>query len=346
VRERYDRINVPALHIAGWYDVFISGSIRNFIELNKRRKEKPAADRAEQKLIVGPWFHLPWKSQVGCCDFGADAANIVNTAQLNWFDQHLKGIEEEKDDSLDVSIFVMNSNKWHSLDDWPPHTVYPTQFYIHSNGRANTKDGDGTLSRKIPSDEPWDSFIYDPANPVFSIGGHSCCFDLVAPMGPCDQRPNQARNDVLVYTTEPFHSDTKLLGQIHVKLFAASTAYDTDFTVTVSEVHTCGKAINLVNGILRASRRESLIHPRKIEPGTVYEYNIKVGWTAALIKRGNRIRLELSSSNFPHYNINPNTGMSATSGDVQNLTPARQTIFHDSRYPSYVALPISTGHDF
>jgi putative CocE/NonD family hydrolase len=165
-------------------------------------------------------------------------------------------------------------------------------------------------------------------------------------MGPCDQRPNQARNDVLVYTTEPFHSDTKLLGQIHVKLFAASTAYDTDFTVTVSEVHTCGKAINLVNGILRASRRESLIHPRKIEPGTVYEYNIKVGWTAALIKRGNRIRLELSSSNFPHYNINPNTGMSATSGDVQNLTPARQTIFHDSRYPSYVALPISTGHDF
>lgn len=345
VRERYDNINVPALHIGGWYDIFIAGTIKNFIELNKRKKQKSGADRAEQKLLVGPWYHLPWQSQMGCCDFGTEAVNVVNAAQLSWFNRHLKGLEQESKQQ-DVSVFLMNANKWQPLEDWPPHTVYPTNFYLHSNGRANTKDGDGALSRKLPADEAWDSFIYDPSFPVFSLGGRSCCFDLVAPMGPRDQRPNQSRNDVLVYTTEAFHSDTTLMGQITLKLFAASTAYDTDFTVTVSEVHQCGKAVNLANGILRASRRESLIHPRKIEPNAVNEYNIKVGWTAALIKKGNRVRVELSSSNFPHYNINPNNGGSANKADIQDRIPARQTIFHDSRYPSHLVLPISTAHDF
>lgn len=342
IRERYDEIMIPILHIGGWYDVFISGTIKNFVELNRKTKEESEKpQRGKQKLIIGPWYHLPWQSQFGSVDFGDEAGNIVDAAQLKWFNQILKH-EEVSVDKPDhnASIFILNANKWQTTAEWPPRYATPTMFYLHSNGSANSLSGDGKLSKDPPTDEPWDSYIYDPASPVPSLGGHSCCVDFISPMGPRDQRPNQFRNDVLVYTTEPLASDMTIMGQVIAKIHASSTAIDTDFTVTLSDVYECGKAINLANGIIRASRRDSLIHPRDMEPGTVYEFTIKVGWTAALITKGHRIRMEISSSNFPHYSINTNTGTPVKDAELLDAIPARQTIFHDSQHLSHILLPL------
>ena len=337
IRTRYGQVQVPALNFSGWYDVFMNGAIENFVGMRKRGGTEVA--RKGQKLFVGPWIHLPWEQKVGEMDFGAEATNPVDELQLRWFDYWLKGKSNGVDKDPAVRVFVMGANKWRAADDWPIPGTQFTEFYLHSRGAANTRYGNGWLSTEKPgADQAPDRFRYDPANPVPSKGGHSCCTADTAPVGPFDQAAIQERADVLVYTTPPLKQPVEVTGPITVTLYASSSAKDTDFTAKLTDVHPDGKAILLNNGILRASFRKSLEHPEPIEPGKIYAYDISIWPTSNLFKAGHRIRLEISSSNFPHYDRNPNTGRRF--GLDSEMAVADQVIYHDPEHPSKIVLPI------
>jgi putative CocE/NonD family hydrolase len=337
IRTRYHDVQVPALNFAGWYDVFLSGGIENFVGMRKGGGTE--ASRNGQHLLVGPWIHFPWVQKVGEIDFGPEARNPVDDLQLRWFDHWLKGIDNGVDREKPVRVFVMGANKWREADDWPiPGTVF-TDYYLGSLGQANTRYGNGSLDAAKPAaGEPGDHYRYDPNNPVPSLGGHSCCTPKVAPLGPYDQAEIEDRADVLVYSTRPLTGPLEVTGPVKVVLYAASSADDTDFTVKLVDVHPDGKAYNLGNGIIRASSRETLEHRRAIEPGKVYEYTIELWPTSNLFAAGHQIRLEISSSNFPHYDRNPNTF--AKPGTSTAMVTADQTVLHDAEHPSRLVLPV------
>jgi putative CocE/NonD family hydrolase len=283
---------------------------------------------------------MPWRQQVGEVDFGDDARNCADALQVLWLDRHLRGESNQLDQEAPVALFIMGENKWRFENEWPLKRAKATKFYLHSGGRANSLNGDGRLDQFTPEDELTDIFTYDPRNPVMSIGGHSCCVDSLTPMGAFDQRPQEMRNEVLIYTTETLAEDVEVVGTVTATLYAASTAVDTDFTAKLVDVHPCGMAINVAEGIIRARFRESLEQPSLIEPDQVYEYNILVGSTAMVFKAGHRIRVEISSSNFPAFDRNSNSGKPLTQTSPADWFVATQTVFHDNRYPSHVILPV------
>lgn len=338
IRTRYEKIAVPALHIAGWYDIFLEGAIENFKGLQAGADGERA--RKNQKLVIGPWFHMPWHQKVGGRDFGVDARNCVDALQVLWLDRHLRGERNQLDEEPPVALFIMGENKWRFEHEWPLQRAQPTQFFLHSQGRANSLNGNGRLDRTTPGTELPDIFTYDPRNPVLSVGGHSCCVDIVAPMGVFDQRSQEYRNDVLIYSTEALPEDVEVTGAVEVVLYAASTVTDTDFTAKLVDVCACGDAFNVAEGIIRARFRESLEHPTPIEPGRVYEYRILIGSTANVFKAGHQIRVEISSSNFPTFARNTNSGKRLAESGPADWLVATQTVFHDDRYPSHIVLPI------
>lgn len=329
---------LPAFHIGGWYDIFLEGTLRNFCRI--RREARDERVRKAQKLMIGPWYHMPWTSIVGEVDFGQEAANVVNEAQLRWFQYWLQGIDNGILDEAPISIFVMGENRWRQEHEWPLARTQFTPLYLHSNGRANTLNGDGWLDTAPPDGELPDIYVYSPFDPVVSLGGHSCCIPALAPMGPRDQRPVELRNDVLVYSTPPLTEDVEVTGPVEAVLYASSSADDTDFTVKLVDVYPDGRAINLIEGIQRASFRESNEHPTPIVPGEIYQYRFQVGSTSNVFKQGHRIRIEISSSHFPVFDLNLNVfrlTRDATYADARNAT---QRIFHDADHPSHVVLPI------
>jgi putative CocE/NonD family hydrolase len=336
IRERWRDVTVPALNLAGWYDVFLKGSIENFAGM--RREGGTEAARSGQRLVIRPYWHVPWGTKVGEVEFGPDATNKTAETQIRFFDRWLKGRGDTADKDPPVRVFVMGANTWREAEDWPIPGTRFTTFYLHSRGSANALYGNGRLSPEAPADEPPDRFVYDPANPVPSKGGHSCCFAEVAPVGPFDQTDIEKRADVLVYSTPPLEEAVEVTGPITVTLHAATSAPDTDWTAKLVDVFPDGKAINLNNGIVRARYRASLERPEPIEPGRAYEYKIEVWPTSNLFAAGHQIRLEISSSNFPHYDRNLNTGR-LIGIDAQMLS-AQQTVYHDRERPSSVALPI------
>jgi len=231
---------------------------------------------------------------------------------------------------------VMGDNAWRQEDDWPLARAKYSPFYMHSGGKANTLNGDGILSQISPaSEERTDSFVYDPNDPVPTRGGSQLGPN---PTGPCDQRPVETRQDVLVYTSEPFTGELEITGPLSARLFAASSATDTDFTVKLVDVWPNGYAQNIQDGIIRARYRNSKTHPSLLAPGEVYEYTIDLWATSHVVKPGHRLRVEVSSSNFPHYDRNLNTG--GPLFKESNFKRATQTIFHDAAHPSRVILPI------
>ena len=200
---------MPALNFSGWYDVFMNGAIENFVGMRAKGGNEVA--RKGQKLVVGPWIHLPWVQKVGEVDFGPEAVNPVDELQLNWFDHWLKGKSNAVATDPPVRVFVMGANKWRAAQDWPIPGTQFTEYDLHSGGAANTRYGNGWLSTEKPTpDEAPDRYRYDPANPVPSKGGHSCCTSDTAPVGPFDQAPIQERADVLVYTTPPLEKPAPL----------------------------------------------------------------------------------------------------------------------------------------
>ncbi|MBV9336072.1 MAG: CocE/NonD family hydrolase [Solirubrobacterales bacterium] len=336
IRGRYRDITVPALNFDGWYDIFINGALQNFNGM-RTQGGSPAARQGTQ-LVVGPWLHIPWSQTVGQIDFGPQAANPIDQLQLNWFDYWLKGIQNGINKQSKVRIFVMGADKWRTSNTWPlPGTRY-VKYYLHSLGAANSAKGNGSLTttKAGPREAATDHYVYNPLKPVPSIGGR---FQSSVPGGPFDQRPLLGRKDILVFTTPPLRQRLAIIGPITVTLYASSSARDTDWTAKLDDVYPNGTSMLIEYGIQRARYRNSETHPTLIHPGRVYKYTIHVWPTANLFKPGHRIRLEISSSNFPMYDRNPNTGDPFAQDAI--LKTAKQTIYHDSAHSSEMTLPIA-----
>ena len=327
VDEDFSRITVPALHTGGWYDIFHAGTVASF----------RAMGPAPQKLLLGPWQHSPWRAiTVGPRqDAGA---NEVDDWHLRFFDDVLKG---ERTGIFDFPgrVFVLGED-WRDVDGWPPSQSVETAYYLHSGGRANSAYGDGTLSLDAPTDEQADVFVYDPLMPSTSFGGHSCCSEEVAPMGPADQEPHEASKGVLVYTTRPLDRELVLLGDAAVDLYASSTALDTDFTARLCVVDRGGTSTNLKEGIIRARFRDSFSQPSLLEPGEVYSFTIPLGPVGIHLEPGQRIRLDIASSDFPQWDRNLNTGGALGMEPASAAVVATQAVFHDGARPSRLLLPV------
>lgn len=292
-----------------------------------------------QKLLVGPWAHLfpynaPTSRGTGDIDFGDNAEIELKETQLRWFDHWLKGIDTGMTDEPPVKLFVMGENVWRDENEWPLARTRYTPYYFHSQGQANSVAGDGSLGPAAPAEEPPDRFMYDPADPVPTRGGNT----LIIAVGVQDQRDVEARQDVLVYTGEPLSEPLEVTGPITVKLFAATSAPDTDFTAKLVDVRPGGYARNLADGIIRGRYRTSRTFPALLQPGAVTEFTIDLWATSHVFLPGHRIRVDISSSNFPRFDRNLNTGEDQATGN--RFQSAHQTVFHDSRYPSHILLPV------
>ena len=340
IEENYPKIGVPAFHIGGWYDIFLGGTIRNYLGM----REKGATEEARrgQKLLIGPWQHTNrGTSVVGSHYFGlaADSMGIdIDGMHFRWFDHWLKGIDNGVMDEPPVRIFVMGDNVWRDEQEWPLARAQSANYYFHSQGKANGLGGNGTLSTQPLGEEPPDVFLYNPADPVPTRGGALCCIPYFAAGGAFEQREIEAREDVLVYSTPPLEREVEVTGPISVTLWAATSATDTDFTAKLVDVCEHGCARNLSDGIIRARYRDSSSSPSLVEPGKAYRYTIDLWATSNVFKKGHCIRVEVSSSNFPRFDRNTNTGNLVA--EDANFKPAMQTILHDSHHPSHITLPI------
>ena len=336
IERKFHEIAVPALEMGGWFDLYAARSFDNWNGLRERGKS-PEARRS--KLIVGPWpHHLSLSTHTGDVDFGAQSMVDLEALEQRWFDYWLKGIDTGIVDEPPLRLFIMGINEWRDEHEWPLARTDWQEWHLRSGGNANPAGGDGTLALEGADGEPPDQFVYDPEYPVQTLGGNNCCSPDIVPWGPYDQRPVEMRRDVLCYTSEPLTADTEITGPIKLMLYAASDAPDTDWTAKLVDVSETGYAMNLCDGILRARYRESLSDPTLIEPGTVYEYTIEVGVTANVFRQGHRIRLEISSSNFPRFDRNPNTGHAI--GVDADMRAARQTVHHSREHPSRILLPV------
>ncbi len=343
VRGKHQQVTVPTFNVGGWYDIFLQDTISNFTSM---RQHGSTPEARQSKLLIGPWTHGGVTNPIGELNFGFGAtAAYINlqsdflSLQLRWFDHWLKGIDTGMLNEAPIKLFVMGANIWRDEHEWPLARAVETRYYLHSGGHANTLHGDGTLSTEAPATESPDEYAYDPANPVITRGG-ALLMSPEYPPGPRDQRSNESRQDVLVYTTPPLEKDVEVTGPITVRLWAISSTPDTDFVARLVDVHPNGFAQNLTDGIIRAryrnfSKGEA---PTLIEPGKPYEYEIDLWATSNVFKAGHRIRVDITSSNFPRWDRNLNTG--APLGTDDTPVVARQTILHDREHPSYIVLPI------
>ena len=333
VRDKWDQVCVPAFAVSGWYDIFAKAVLEHTNAVRKLSKFEQV--RRQQYVIMGPWSHGIGPATVGEVNFGPRAKIRLRELESRWFDYWLKGKDTKVEQWPALRIFVMGRNDWRDENEWPLKRTQFTPYYLHSSGSANTLTGDGHLDRAAPEDESLDHFIYDPNDPVPTLGG---CNLTACPIGPHDQTPAEKRSDVLVYTSEPIEKELEVTGPVKVILYAASSAPDTDWTGKLVDVHPDGRAFNLCDGIIRARYRESEQKLSLIEPGKVYRYEIDLWVTSNVFLPGHKIRLEVSSSNFPHFDRNPNTGHKF--GSDSELHTAAQTIYHDADHPSHILLPV------
>jgi len=334
MRCAHEALTIPIFHIGGWYDIFAGGTLSDYVGIRE-------GGNTHQRALIGPWIHGEYDSLAGEVDFGIQSHGMLVVPEeqhLRWFDYWLKGIANGVMEESPINLFVMGDNSWRFENEWPLARTHYTPYYLHSGGAANSLTGDGTLSPAVPSDEAVDTFVYDPRNPVPTRGGGLCCWSSALPAGAYDQRQVEARPDVLVYSTPVLDHDVEVTGPLTVHLWAATNAPDTDFTAKLVDVGPCGYARNLQDGIVRARYRHSVEQAEPIQPGEVYEYIIDLAATSNVFKAGHRIRLEISSSNFPRFDRNPNTGHAI--GDDTELRPAVQTILHDAAHPSHIVLPV------
>lgn len=339
----YERLTVPALNIGGWHDIFLGGTIENFASMRAGGGSEAAR---QSRLLIGPWNHggMAAGNPIGDIDFGARSTGGYIDADglhLRWYDRWLRGLDNGMTEEPPVRVFVMGSGRWREDESWPlPNTDWQ-DWFIHSGGRANSLNGDGGLSRDAPGSEPPDSFVYNPRNPVPTCGGGLCCNAVFSLGGAFDQRAVEAREDVLVYSSEPLAQPLEVVGPVKVVLYAASSAPDTDFTAKLVDVAPCGFARNLTDGIIRARYRNSMSEPELLTPGEVVEYGIDLWATANTFLAGHRIRVEISSSNFPRFDRNPNTGEQP--GRSVEMVSALQTILHAGEHPTRIILPVIPG---
>ena len=341
LRDKYPEMAIPSLFITGWFDSLSNENFKLFNGWTKKAKTEDA--RSKTKLIIGPWSHqiAPWgripmgkNGEYADRTFGKQALSDVIEMHMHWYDQRLKGIDTGVDEEPPIKLFVMGKNTWRDEYEWPLERTEWTKFYLSSAG--NAVDGGGGLHPEIKtSDQTSDSFIYDPGDPVPSLGSQYQTYDFC---GPHDRSHIQRRPDVLTFTTDVLTEDMEITGPISATIWASSDAKDTDFTATLTDLEPDGKAIALCEGIVRARFRNGTENPQMMVPGEIYKFEIDMWNTSNSFIKGHRIRIEISSSNFPRYNRNLNSGNPIAS-DI-DITLANQTVYHGIQYPSYINLPV------
>lgn len=332
--ERMDKMQVPAEVSGGWFDIFLAGTINGYTMM----KQKAANERARKhtRMIIGPWGHGP-SQKYGDVDFGAVALNDQFEEELRFFDYNLKGIQNGLDKNLPVKLFYMGVNKWRTEADWPiPNTNY-RELYLGAASPANSVRGGGSLSFTKAVAAGTDQYRYDPMNPVATLGGNNCCGTPTL-AGPKDQRPIEKRGDVLVYTSEFLKDPLTIAGPVKMKLTASTDGPDTDWMVKLVDVYPNGFAMPVAEGILRARFRNGLEKPELLTPNTVYDFTVDLVGTANTFQPGHRIRIDITSSNFPQFDRNPNTGEAL--GSATKTRVALQTIHHGGARPSHIVLPV------
>jgi len=333
VREHLDRVRVPVFAVGGWYDNFVESDLEAFAALHKTS--------GLNHILIGPWPH---NMSIGFpdVDFGPESKVPIGLLQMEWFDQWLMGKDTPLASAPPVKVFVMGINQWREARAWPPERARERDFYLESAGNANSLAGDGALgdSEAPPARRraAADRFLFDPRDPVPTRGGAVCCNPRVFPWGPMDQRPIEQRRDVLVYTTRALRQDVEAIGPVKAVLYVSTSTRDTDFTAKLVDVFPDGTTRNLTDGILRLRYRNSLERAEASVPGQVYQVTVDAGATGNVFLKGHRIRLEISSSNFPRFDRNPNTG-TPVAGETK-LIKATQTIYHDRQHPSRLVLMV------
>jgi len=340
VIDRAEQLTVPALHIGGWFDIFVSNTARSYTELKARSGSAEA--REGQRLIIGPWDHLNSTGIYPDRQFGMTGDAITQDltgAHLKFFDRWLKQAGGP-DGSAPVRIFVMGIDQWRDEQDWPlPGTEY-VSYYLNSSGRANTASGDGELGTGVPADAAADTYLYDPRRPVPTLGGRVMNPSTANAAGPVDQRPAEARDDVLCYTTPALAEPIEVTGHVSLILHVSSSAPDTDFTGKLVDVFPDGRAIFLTDGIMRVRYRNSLAAPEPLTPGEVCQLSLDLSVTSNVFLPGHRIRLEVSSSNFPRFDRNTNTGGVIADDGAGQATVAVNRVWHGPDHPSHLVLPV------
>ena len=346
IEDHYADIQVPALTVAAWYDIFQGGSLRNYMGIKTHGGSEAA--RQNQRLLILIGGHAGTGRKVGDVDFGSAADLSYDDITLSWYDFLFKGMKNDLSTQKPVRIFVMGKNVWRDEEAWPLARAITTKYFLHSGGRANSVHGDGILSEAAPVSEVADQYVYDPSDPVATTGGPLCCDSSRNPLwshtidhlpaGPRDQRSVELRNDVLVFSAAPFARDTEITGPISVELYATSSALDTDFTAKLVDVWPNGFAQNLTEGIVRARYRDSQVTPALLVPGRFYKFNIDLWSTSNVFLAGHTLRLEISSSNFPRFDRNLNTGEDPRV--AEHPLKATNKIAHNRDDPSALILPV------
>ena len=333
IEHRYADVTVPVLNIGGWYDIFSKTTLEMVAKVRASSRDPLA--RRHAMVIMGPWGHGAGGRKTGELDFGDEAKLNVGDRQFKWMEHWLKGREAGVEDWPAYRLFIMGENRWRDENEWPLKRTQLTSYFLRSGGKANSLKGDGALSTTAPAREKADEFTYDGKNPVPTAGGNNL---IGAPAGPYDQTKVEERDDVLVYSTAPLEQEVEVTGPVKLILHAASSARDTDFTAKLVDVHPDGKAYNLCDGIIRARYRNGVDSPALLEPGKTGRFEIDLWVTSNLFQRGHRIRLEVSSSNFPRFDRNPNS--EKPFGTDAEMLSAKQTILHDAEHPSHLMLPV------
>jgi putative CocE/NonD family hydrolase len=336
----YERVHADTFHIGGWYDIFTPGTLTQYEAM---RDVAERTGRRGPRLLVGPWTHSSYLGNAGQLDFGPAASGAVldgrgglNGEHLRWFDATLKGRDDALADTDPVRLFVMGENRWRTFDRYPVPDARVEEWHLQPDG--------GLDRRPAPQSEP-DAYVYDPKDPVPTVGG-STMLTPTLPPGPFDQREIEARPDVLSYTSEPLLQPCTVLGSVSVTLFAASSARDTDFVARLVDVHPDGRAFNVVDGIIRGSTRETYPEPgvvrphapTPLEPGRPYRFRIDLWATGITFLPGHRIRLDVTSSSHPRWIRHTNTAVDPV--DATELVVARQHVFHDPSRPSRLHLTV------
>ncbi len=338
IEDHYADIQVPVFNLAAWYDIFLGGSLRNYMRLKKEGGTPAARNNQRLMVFVGGHAGDPAARKVGAVDFGEKLPVDMSEVMLRWYDHLLKslpnGVEQEKP----VRIFVMGANEWRDVEDWPPPAARTTRYFLHSDGAAAGAQGSGTLTTASPAGEKPDRYLYDPNNPAPTIGGPLCCGTYPTGPGPQDQKSTESRPDVLVFTTPPMSSDLEVTGPVTLDLFVSTSAVDTDFTGKLVDLAPDGFAQNLTEGILRLRYRNSQEKPELAKPGDTYHITLDLWATSNVFRVGHRLRLEISSSNFPRFDRNLNTGEDQARS--ARMLKATNVIFHDKAHPSALLLPV------
>ena len=335
-----DTFNVPALFMDSWYDYGPEETTEMFNAFRENAQSKVAKNN--QFMIIGPSTHCGYTEAtentiVGERELG-DARLPWLDIQLRWYDYWLKGKKNGITDMPKVQYYLMGKNEWRQSEVWPPKDTTYQKWYLQGQGRANSRHGDGVLSLKAPEKSNVDSFIYDPAHPVPSLGGHSCCTGSDSEAGGYDQSEIELRNDVLVYTSEALSEGIEVTGSIDVVLWVSSSATDTDFTAKLVDVYPDGRAFNIQEGALRMRYRKSLSKAELMTPGELYEIRLDLRVSSNYFAKGNKIRLEITSSNFPRWDRNLNTG--GNNYDEKKWMIASNKVHHGKDKLSYLILPV------